>query len=476
MTHATVKSFLLGALIASQATTPLFATRQARPEEVTGTFTGPAEIDGKIRLAFGSASIDSSDGRVTLELDSWSPSAVGPGIYEGRGSIRVEGRIRISGAGVSVRRDFDEDANFGPGGNTVFLDITKRKIFTTSRFDLDDLGDLRYTLQYKDTPTGRELSGTGTFKDDDFFGVGDVEADGKFKATDPTKLRLTSPTGQELLQTGQPITIRWDKLGNSGDNVVLFLYRGSDVTPSAIITNSTPNIGSFVWTPPNSLTTGSDYYVQVVSPNLRYRDDSGNIRIRRESAPDAVTAPTAGETLKVRDRVPVKWDVPLHKTETVTVELLRGDLGTAAIATGIRNTGRFDWSVGIGVPSGNDYKIRVRSADSSVSTTSAAPFRIAGILGETRVLVPSAGARYFAGSRLVVRWNMLSSEASRVQLVLYKGDMKIKELTSKSQPNSHQRAITFPRNIVTGSNYRLVVESQNTDTKVSSGEFTLIGR
>lgn len=275
---------------------------------------------------------------------------------------------------------------------------------------------------------------------------------------------------------GQPVTIRWDKFGNSGDSVVLFLYKGGNVTPSAIISNSTPNIGSFVWSPSTSLATGSDYFVQITSTNLRYRDDSGNIRVRQTSAADAVTAPLAGASLQIRDRAVVKWDVPLHRTETVTVELLRGDLGTSAIATGIRNTGRFDWSVGVGVPSGDAYKIRVRSADNSVSTTSASPFSIAGILGETRVLVPSAGSRYFGGSSIVVRWSMLNSEASRVQISLFKGDVFIKHLTSVGQPNSHQKAVRLPGNVVTGSDYRIVVDSQSSGTKVSSGDFTLIAR
>lgn len=74
-------------------------------------------------------------------------------------------------------------------------------------------------------------------------------------------IRLTSPNGSDQWVSGNSYNLTWQD--NIDDNVNLILYKGS--TPWYSLSSSTASDGSFTWTVPTSITSGSDYRLRIAS-------------------------------------------------------------------------------------------------------------------------------------------------------------------------------------------------------------------
>src|SRR4029434_4217235 len=87
--------------------------------------------------------------------------------------------------------------------------------------------------------------------------VTDLAADQRktiLETPSPPQITLTSPNGGETWVKGTTQTITWTD--NISGNVKIRLRNGSAL--AAIIATSTPSNGSFAWTVPTSLATGSN--------------------------------------------------------------------------------------------------------------------------------------------------------------------------------------------------------------------------
>ena len=90
-------------------------------------------------------------------------------------------------------------------------------------------------------------------------------------------LALASPNGGETWQVGKPQTIEWNYGGNPGTYVKIDLMKnGSVIRTIARSANIGANgSGSYTWTPPWKLKSGSDYKIRVTSiSNSQINDTS----------------------------------------------------------------------------------------------------------------------------------------------------------------------------------------------------------
>jgi len=87
---------------------------------------------------------------------------------------------------------------------------------------------------------------------------------------------INSPNGGETFYKGSTYNITWSKSGSAcGSNVKIELYKGGSY--NSTITSSTSNNGSYSWTVPTSLTSGSDYKIKITdTSNSNYYDYSDN--------------------------------------------------------------------------------------------------------------------------------------------------------------------------------------------------------
>ncbi|KAG7006950.1 hypothetical protein G7Y79_00012g032860 [Physcia stellaris] len=69
----------------------------------------------------------------------------------------------------------------------------------------------------------------------------------------------------QQVQAGTPFTITWEPTTPGGVSIVLLRGPSENVLPIACITESTPNTGKFVWTPPTSLEPDVTHYgLQII--------------------------------------------------------------------------------------------------------------------------------------------------------------------------------------------------------------------
>ena len=85
--------------------------------------------------------------------------------------------------------------------------------------------------------------------------------DGIYTAGPSEYIIVENPNGGESLQTGDIYNINWDS--NASSNVSIKLYVNS--TFSSNITTNTSNDGSYTWSIPSSISTGSNYKIKITS-------------------------------------------------------------------------------------------------------------------------------------------------------------------------------------------------------------------
>ncbi len=91
-------------------------------------------------------------------------------------------------------------------------------------------------------------------------------------------LALTSPNGGETWQAGKPQTIAWNYTGNPGNYVKIELLKNGLLIRT--IANSAKiganGSGSYIWTPPLKLKSGSDYKIRITSTSNKQITDTSN--------------------------------------------------------------------------------------------------------------------------------------------------------------------------------------------------------
>ncbi len=87
-------------------------------------------------------------------------------------------------------------------------------------------------------------------------------------------LTVTSPNGGESWARGSTHSITWSSVGNVGSNVKIELMQGGSVY--FVITESTPNDGSFSGTIPAGTPVGANYRIRITSTSNPAITDNSN--------------------------------------------------------------------------------------------------------------------------------------------------------------------------------------------------------
>ncbi|MGD1807441.1 Ser-Thr-rich GPI-anchored membrane family protein [Dapis sp. BLCC M126] len=287
------------------------------------------------------------------------------------------------------------------------------------------------------------------------------------------KVNITSPTSSTSLEPGQRYTIRWTD--NFRDNVKLELYKGSSWEQT--ISNSTSSDGSYSWTVPTSLSSGSDYRIRIRNVNNgRLSDFSSNFTIEPEDF-ITVTAPNGGNTLEPGKSYTITWNDNID--ENVNIKLLLLPADTVSISRNITSStssdGSYTWTVPenvVGIADGNsEYKIQITSvSDNSVSDLSNSSFTIEPD-EQVNITSPTSRTNLEPGDRYTIRWN--DNFSDNVRLDLYKGS-SLQQTISRSTRSDGSHSWTVPTSLSSGSNYRIRIRNVN-DSSVSdfSSNFTI---
>ena len=120
-------------------------------------------------------------------------------------------------------------------------------------------------------------------------------------------ITVTSPDGGESWIQGSNHAITWTSSGTVGSYVKVEVLKAGSVVQT--LSSSTENDGTYSWTIPTTLTTGTDYRVRITSTtNTAVTDVSNNYFTITTSTPSiTVTSPDGGETWNKGTSYPITW-------------------------------------------------------------------------------------------------------------------------------------------------------------------------
>jgi membrane protein implicated in regulation of membrane protease activity len=188
-------------------------------------------------------------------------------------------------------------------------------------------------------------------------------------------ISVTSPNGGESWATGEKHNITWSYVGSAGSNVKIELVKGSataaTIMPSASIGNN--GTGSYTWTLPATLVTGSDYKVRVTSTtNSSLIAMSQGAFTIKGGISITVTSPGGGETWAAGSTQNIAWSYQGSPGSTVNIQLLNQGVVVSSIkkaaSIGSGGSGSYAWTIPKLI-SGSSYQVQITSTANAFCTS-----------------------------------------------------------------------------------------------------------
>ncbi|NEP78269.1 MAG: hypothetical protein F6K39_08780, partial [Okeania sp. SIO3B3] len=290
-------------------------------------------------------------------------------------------------------------------------------------------------------------------------------SDSNFTIQPPDFITVTSPNGGDILELGKSYNITWSD--NITENVKIELYQGG--TLDTIINSSTESDGSYQWTVPTTITSGSDYQIKVTSINDTNLSDFSDINftIQPEEIivePQdfiTVTSPNGGNILQPGESYSITWDDNI--AENVKLDLYKAGIFNRTIESSTESDGNYIWTAPTTITPGSDYQIKVTSInDVNVSDLSDINFTIQPE-GFITVTSPNGGNILQPGQSFTTTWD--DNIAENVKLDLYKAGTFNRTIESSTESDGNY-IWTVPTTITSGSDYQIKITSIN-DTNIS---------
>jgi hypothetical protein len=178
-------------------------------------------------------------------------------------------------------------------------------------------------------------------------------------------ITVISPNGGENWQVGTTHLVTWTD--NICENVRIELWKGGAFY--SLIASSVPSNGSFTWAITNSIPTGNNYKVKIMSLGLNagttsmVYDFSDNNFTISQGYYIIVTSPNGGEVWAKGTTHIITWLDNI--SWNVRIELWKGGIYHSLINASTPSTGSCYWAIPSTLPSGNNYKIKILALSSS---------------------------------------------------------------------------------------------------------------
>jgi C1A family cysteine protease len=211
-------------------------------------------------------------------------------------------------------------------------------------------------------------------------------------------IQVIQPNGGEIWEVGTVHNITWTPQNLTG-NVTIDLYKGGSFSRNIGTVAATG--GTYAWSIPADLPTGSDYKVRIYQGSVE--DYSDNVfTITTVVTPSIhIDSPNGGESWTRGTSHNITW-TPQNLTGNVTIDLYKGGVFSSNIGNAAASAGTFNWKISLTQTAGNDYRIRVYQG--TVEDYSDNNFIInSGIIGNSFIYNGSwtgagkAGAGWFIG-------------------------------------------------------------------------------
>jgi len=190
------------------------------------------------------------------------------------------------------------------------------------------------------------------------------------------EITVTSPNGGENWQRGAVHAITWTS-SNAGSYVKIELYKGGYYDRT--ITSSTSNDGSYSWSIPSTLATGTNYKIKITSTSYTDVSDMSNSYFTISKREITVTSPNGGENWQRGAVHAITW-TSSNAGSYVKIELYKGGYYDRTITSSTSNDGSYSWSIPSTLATGTNYKIKITSTSyTDVSDMSNSYFTISKV-------------------------------------------------------------------------------------------------
>ncbi len=136
-----------------------------------------------------------------------------------------------------------------------------------------------------------------------------------------------------------------------------------------------------------------------------------------------VTSPNGGETRQVGEELNITWED--NVSGNVKLDLYQGDELVAPIVEATETDQSYSWTIPDSIAAGNNYQVKVTSADGTVSDLSDGNFSIEALTDYINVTAPSGGETLVGGEEYSITWesNIIEEAGDNVSIEVYQGDL-----------------------------------------------------
>ena len=161
--------------------------------------------------------------------------------------------------------------------------------------------------------------------------------------------------------------ITWTSAGTVGSSVKIELLKAGTVVRT--LSADTPNEGSFSWTVPASLASGTDYRIRITSTTTTTITDMSTtyftITPMTSTPTIRVTGPDGGESWLRDSTHPITWDYTGSPGTVVKIMLLKAgtEVGTIRDSVSVDSSGKvsYTWLIPPSTRTGSDFRVGVQS-------------------------------------------------------------------------------------------------------------------
>jgi len=264
-------------------------------------------------------------------------------------------------------------------------------------------------------------------------------------------ITVTSPAGGETWYTKEPYEITW-----TSSHVGTYVYIGYNWAGyTYTITSATYDDGSYMWTPPSSLTLGSSYriYIKDYSDSTVY-DYSEYFTIDERYI--TIQSPSQGATMYAGDSCTVEWDAK-NAGDTVALTLNKNYVYHSVISSSTSNDGSYIWEIPANLESSSRDSFMIDVASVSYSTVSDTSGRFSIVERSISITSPEGGEVWYKGKTYTILWDS-SYIGSYVDIDLYENGKFMTSL-SLSEENDGFYEWTVPSSLNSSSGYAVKITS-----------------
>jgi surfactin synthase thioesterase subunit len=281
------------------------------------------------------------------------------------------------------------------------------------------------------------------------------------------ELRVVTPNGGESWLTNSTHDIIWtDDI--SGD-VKIDLYRAG-VFNSEVVA-ATPSDGSYIWTIPDTVATGTDYKVRITSVDQPVLFDESDANFTIFTGGITVVSPNGGESWQAGTLQMISWVDNI--TEDVTIDLYKGGVFHSVISTPLPSNGSFAWTIPFIQESGADYTAKITSVNIPTTVFDFSDSNFTIVANQVTVTSPNGGENWLASEEQVITWT--DNLSGNVEIQLFKNDVFHSSIVT-STPSDGEYTWNIEVNTPTGSDYKVKILSVDDGSvfDLSDSNFTII--